>query len=289
MSELEQNPSPQSGGQGVFEGIRGAKSRDPEVTPAPAEREATAQVSEAPSGETAQPTQKTESGDNESEVRLRQRTASLERKLAEMGPWAQVGIALRNDPNGEELLQRLQRGEPILAGSPQDTERGQPAVSPGLSREELTQTLNEREAIKRQIDDLTTMAEERLPHYSKIKKSPQFIGLMDAALAAQWNGSLPLHPDVKEWSDEQASKNYTALALAHEMYLMRNPKVQEAVKEAGKKEERERAGAALAASVSSGTSTSTSGEDRKQTSEEAVKQRMLNARGVGKSFAKAFG
>ena len=288
MSNVEQNPSPQSGGAGVFEGIRGAKSRDPEVTSAETPREQTAQVSETPSGDTTP--QKTESGDNESEVRLRQRTANLERKLAEMGPWAQVGIALRNDPDGAELLARLQRGEAILAGSPQAAEtNGKAAVSPGMSREELRQELNERDAVKRQIDDLTAMAEERLPHYSKIKKSPQFLGIMDAALAATWNGSIPLHEDVKDWTNEQAAKNYTALAFAHEMYIMRNPKVQEAVKEAGKKEERERAGAALAASVSSGTSTSTSSEDRKLTAEETVKQRMLNARGVGKSFAKAFG
>lgn len=292
MSEqVQQNPSTDSTGSGVFEGIRGAKSRDPEVEAHEAEeKEAAAQASEkAPekSGQTEpEPkAQKAEGGDNAREVQARQRIAQLERRLAEMGPWAQLAQALNQDPGGREILEKLQRGEALMAGDPSKQEIADRA---GLSKQELVETLNQRDAINRQITELTELAEDRLPDYKKIRKNPQFVGLMDAAMASVWNGSIPLHPDVSDWQDEQAAKNFTALAFAHEMYLMRNPKVKEAVKQAGKNEERDRTAAKLAASVSSGTTTA-AGEEKRLSPEEQVKFRMLNSKGVGKSFSKAFG
>ena len=62
--------------------------------------------------------------------------------------------------------------------------------------------------------------------------------------------------------------------------------MKEALKAAGKKEADDRNADKLAASsMSSGTSTSAS-DEKTMTTEERIKHSMLNARGVGKSFAK---
>ena len=272
--------------------MRGAKSRDQESESALAAEEETAasasEDSDAPSEASAAGAadagpEKAERVDDEATVQLRQRAALLERRLAEMGPWAQVGLALQNDPEGREMLARLQKGEPLMAGDRQT------AQERGLTRAELDEALNQRDAAKQQIDEITSLAEENLPHYKSMRKSPRFRGFLDATLAAAWNGTLPLSEKVKGWENAQAAKNYTAIEFAHKMYLLENPKVKDAVKEAGRKEAQEKAEAALAGELSSGSSSISSGEGKRLTPEEAVQQRMLNAKGVGKSFAKAFG
>lgn len=284
------NPSTSPTGSGVFESIRGHKSLDVEEDSLEAaDKEAAAQAQqteeETPGQEEAQPEAAAEGkGDSPSEIQARQRMAQLERRLAEMGPWAQLSQALAQDPYGREILERVQKGEPLMAGDRQEMrERIQ---STGVTKQELNDLLNQREAANRQITELTSLAEEKLADYKQIRRNPQFVGLLDAAIAASWNGSIPLHPDSKGM-DEQAARNYTAMAFAHEMYLMRNPKVREALKQAGKNEERDRGAAALAASVSSGTTTA-AGDEKKMTPEQLMKHRMLNARGTGKSFSKAF-
>ena len=157
----------------------------------------------------------------------------------------------------------------------------------GLTRVELDEALNQRDAAKRQIDDITGLAEENLPDYKQVRKSPAYRGMMDAALAAVWNGTVPLEKSVEAWDDVQAARNYTAIAFAYKMYLTQNPKVREAAKEAGRREASEKAASALAGELSSG-GTSTSSGERETTAEEQLIERMVNSRGVGKSFAKAF-
>lgn len=290
MSEKESPSTINDGGKGsgVLDHLKGAKSRDTESESVlTAEEEAAASASTGPDApdelsESPEP-EKAKKSDDDALVQLRQRNARMERQLAEMGPWAQVGLALQNDPQGKEILARIQRGERLSAADQSE------AQDRGLTRAELEEALNQRDAAKAQIDEITRMAEENLPHYKEMRKNPKFRGFVDATLAAAWNGTLPLSEKVADWENQQAAKNYTAIEFAHKMYLMENPKVKEAVKEAGRREAKEKAESALAGELSSGSSSSSSGEGKELTPEEAIQQRMLNARGVGKSFSKAFG
>ena len=289
MSNETSNPSTDAAGsdkQGVFESIRGEKSRDTESDSVlTADKESTARASEeqdAPASKT--PQKAAREGDNETEVALRQRTAKLERQIAEMGPWAQIGVALRQSPGGEDLVNKLQAGESLTTG--EQAQVREASEEAGLTKKELLETLNMRDAAKQQVDEIHSLARENFSDYDKIRKNPQFLGMVDATLGAVWNGSIPLHEKTKDWSDVQAARNYTAIASAHEMYLMRNPKVAEALKKAGKLEADDRNAEKLAASsMSSGTSTSAS-DEKTETATDRIKSAMLNARGTGKSFAK---
>jgi hypothetical protein len=273
----------------VFEGIRGEKSRDPESESVlSAEKDATARASETGEGPPKDKSQKAEGGDNVTEVQLRQRTAKLERQIAEMGPWAQLGVALQQAPGGQQIIAKLQQGQALTAGEQQtleDAQGDQPEERP-LTRAELNEALNMRDAAKTQIDEIHSVAREKFADYDKIRKNPQFLGFMDATLGAVWNGSIPIHEDAKDWTDVQAARNFTAIASAHELYLMRNPKVAAALKEAGRKEADERNAEKLAASSMSSRTSTSSSDEKSMTSEERIKNAMLNARGVGKSFAK---
>jgi hypothetical protein len=269
----------------VFEGIRGEKSRDPESESVlSAEKDATAHASEGQDAPAEGQGQKAEGGDSESEIKLRQRTAKLERQIAEMGPWAQLGVALQQAPGGAEIIGKLQAGQQLTAGEQRQVDAAQEEAP--LTKSQMLETLNMRDAAKTQIEEIHSVARENFADYDKIRKNPQFLGLMDATLGAVWNGSIPIHADAKDWTDVQAARNYTAIASAHEMYLMRNPKVAKALKEAGRKEANDKNAEKLAASsMSSGTSTGSS-DEKSMTSEERIKHSMLNARGTGKSFAK---
>jgi hypothetical protein len=269
----------------VFESIRGEKSRDSESDSVlAAEKDATALASEKGEGPPKDKSQKAEGDDSGREVQLRQRTAKLERQIAEMGPWAQLGVALQQAPGGEQIIAKLQAGQALTAAEEQQVANAQEERP--LTKQEMLETLNMRDAAKTQIEEIHSVAREKFADYDKIRKNPQFLGLMDATLGAVWNGSIPIHEAAADWSDIQAARNFTAIASAHEMYLMRNPKVAKALKEAGKREANDKNAEKLAASsMSSGTSTGSS-DEKSLTSEERIKAAMLNARGVGKSFAK---
>ena len=289
MSNETSNPSTDATGsdkQSVFESIRGEKSRDTESDSVlTADKESAARASEEQDAPASKAPQKAaREGDNETEVALRQRTAKLERQIAEMGPWAQIGVALRQSPGGEDLVNKLQAGESLTTG--EQAQVREASEEAGLTKKELLETLNMRDAAKQQVDEIHSLARENFSDYDKIRKNPQFLGMVDATLGAVWNGSIPLHEKTKNWSDVQAARNYTAIASAHEMYLMRNPKVAEALKKAGKLEADDRNAEKLAASsMSSGTSTSAS-DEKTETATDRIKSAMLNARGTGKSFAK---
>jgi hypothetical protein len=282
MSDDNKNPSSGTSGAGVLDHLKGAKSKDPDLQYEETESAAHESAETKPDGAEA-PKQTAEKG-SDSEVRLRQRAALLERQLAELGPYAQLGIALANDPSGQELVEKIQRGEPVFGAKGREaTEHLQ--ETRGLTRAELADELNRRDAAKRQIDELYSLAGEKLSHFNQIRKNAEFQGFVDASLAATWNGTIPVDPEVADWTDVQAARNFTALKMAHEMYLMRNPKVRDAVKEAGRKEASERAGAVLAGELGSGSTSNSSSQESKLSPEEEVIQRMLNVRGRGKSFS----
>ncbi len=276
-----------SDNRGVFESIRGEKSRDTESAAAlAAEKDTSSQASGTQDAPVDDQPKKAESGDNVTEVQLRQRTAKLERQITEMGPYAQLGVALQQAPGGEAIIEKIKGGQALTAQETQTVEGAASESDAGLTKKELLETLNMRDAAKTQIDEIHSMARENFADYDKIRKNPQYLGMMDANLGAVWNGSIPLHKDTKDWTDVQAARNYTAIASAYEMYVMRNPKVKDALKEAGRKEANDKNAETLAASsMSSGTSTSAS-DEKAMTSEERIKHSMLNAHGVGKSFAK---
>lgn len=257
---------------GVFDHIAGARSRDPdevqEVAPDTGQQAAEPEPSPAVDGGT--------------KIRQNERIAQLERQLGELDGVAQLGIAIIQDPEGKKLAERWQKGEAMFDnGAP-------PAQKPaeaGLSREQLHAELNSREAAARQINELNGLMEEKHPEFKKIRRNQNYAGRLEACLAAVWNGSLPVDPEVTGWADVGMAKNFTAMKESYDWYLKQNPKVLEAAKEAGKLEANARNEAALAGEISSSSGTTkSSGEGPPKTEAEEMIDRMLNASGVGRSF-----
>ena len=275
MNETEQNTPAEN--VGVFDNIKGARSKDPD------------EVQEVASDTEEQPTEAPKPSpdvDGGTKIRQNERIAQLERQLGELDGVAQLGIAIIQDPEGKKLAERWQKGEAMFDnGAPSAQKPAEGTREAGLSREQLHAELNSREAAARQIGELNDLMEEKDPEFKKIRRNQEYAGRLDACLAAVWNGSLPEDPEVSGWADRGMAKNYTAMKEARDWYVKKNPKVLEAAKEAGKLEANARNEAALAGEISSASGTTeSSGEEPPKTEAEQMIDRMLNASGVGRSF-----
>lgn len=264
---------------GVFDHISGARSRDPdvveEVAPEP-----------QPNPEPGQGAKPPEGAGEDHKIRLNARIADLERQLGELDGVAQLGVAIIQDPEGKKLAERWQKGEPLFQGAQQPPGAQPPGQAERpMTKAELHAELNQREASARQLEDLNSLMGEKHPDFKKIRRNQQYVGRLDACLMAAWNGSLPVAEEAVGWADRGMAKNYTAMKEAYEWTLKQNPKVLDAAKEAGKLEASSRAEAALAGEVSSSSGVSkSSSEGPPKTEEEEILDRMLHARGIGKSF-----
>jgi hypothetical protein len=281
---MENPSSGQSGG--VLGHIAGARSRDPDESPdKTAQQPEGAEAIEAD----ASPTVSEGSGEQKTETekvharQLRERISQLEGQLGNLDGFAQLGMAVANTPEGQEVVARWQKGEELFA----KVQKGTPAARTGLTREELAAELDRREAARRNMDDLNELAEDKFPEFKKISKNPKYTQKLNATLVAVWDQSpnaMPVADEAVGWADQSKARNYTAMKEAYEWFLKGNPKVVEAAKEAGRKEADERNQAALAGELSSpGTSTS-KGESKKKTDEDEMIERMMGARGIGRSF-----
>lgn len=274
---------------GVFDHIKGAHSKDPEVSAEEASAKSGASETTEAEPKKVEPT---EGGGVDSEkARMRTRLAQLERQVQQMGPYAQfANEVLKDEKRGKAMLQRWQQGQSIFGEetTPGELTEREEKVMRGMDAQEVVQLLNERDAQKQAMSDLMEEAEESLPNFKKIKKSQKFTKALSGALATVWNDptwyeDAPEH--VLEWSDENKAKNYTAIKQAYQYVLATNPKVMEAAKAAGKAEQKEKDEAALAAASGQSGATSTSKETPQETSEaEDLIKRMVNARGAGRPF-----
>jgi hypothetical protein len=277
------NPS-QEERSGVFEGIRGQKSQDTDVVEE--QQELALETAEPEKPASAGETAKSKEPDVGKTNADKQRIARLERQLAQLGPWAQFGMAVGGDPKGKRIVDKYQRGEPLfeeeVAYLEDQVEKQQEKP---LTREDIRQELDERDAGKALMDELNSMAEEELDGFKKIKRNPKFLEFLDFARQSVWQGRTELDEGVLDWQNEMAAKEMTAIKRAYNLYLADNPKVLEAAKKAGQKQEQERREALQSVPTSEGTTTSSQEEPEETSSEEDLVKRMMNVRGRGKSFA----
>lgn len=280
MTETK-NPSQEEPSGGVFDSIQGAHSRDPDAVEEPAKTETAAPEEPAKAGETAK-----EAGD-ERLGKATQRIAQLERQINQIGPWAQFGMAVGAvKGQGEALVERYQGGQPLFVAEAEgeSTVEEQPKEQP-LTEQRLANVLDQREATRRLMGDLTSMAEEQLPEFKKISRGSEFAEMLDWARNAVWRGGVPLDESVVGWDNDFAAKEYTALKKAYTMRLASDPKVREVADLAMKKQKADREAEAAAVPSLTGTQTTSSQEEPAEATDadESVK-RMLKAGGIGKSF-----
>ena len=275
------NPSQEEPKRGVFDQIQGAKSRDPEVAEDPAKEPEKAEAAEPAKdvGEAAK------SEGDERVGKATQRIAQLERQINQLGPWAQFGMAVGAvKGEGEDMVQRYQQGQQLFTD-----EEGKPVAEPVARPREQAFTredYHQEKAAEHLTGQLTELAEEELPHFRKVSRSQEYAQTLDWATNSAWNGTLPLDESVVGWDNDFAAKQYTAMKKAYKMHLASNPKVLEAAKKAGEKQQKERDAEAAAVPSPTGSSTTTSQEEQgeKTEAEEAV-DKMLKAGGGGRSFA----
>jgi hypothetical protein len=279
-----QNPSQEEPKGAVFDSIQGAKSRDPEVAEEPRQETKTTEPEPAKApGEKA-------TGDDGRLGKALQRAAQLERQINEIGPWAQFGMAVGNDPKGKPLVERYQKGDALF------TEEDSEAVAeveadrarrgePPLTRQELADFMDQREAASRLASEINGMAEDELPEFRKIRRNPRYAELLDFYRQSVWQGRTPIDESVADWDNDYSAKEMTAVKRAYKAYLADNPKVLEAVKKAGEQQARDRAAEAAAVPSSETTTASSQEEPGDKTEADESIERMLKARGRGKSFA----
>lgn len=286
----EQKPSSAEPKQGVFSSIQGARSKDPDAKETPAQESQEA-VTEKP----VQPSQpEVAGGEPQGDTSLSKalrRVAQLERQINQIGPWAQFGMTVGNDPKGKNIVERYQRGEALFITEDdnqaiQDVEdqraqRGEPP----LTRQELAEFMDQREAARNLANEINSMAEERLPEFRKISKNQKFAEMLDWARQSVWRGNTPLDDSVADMDNDYAAKEMTAVIKAYKMYVADNPKVRDAIEKASKKQKADRAAEAAGVPSSMGQTSSSQEEPAEKTEEEDLIDRMVNVRGRGKSFA----
>jgi len=287
----EKSPQTEQKPVGVMDALKGAKSRDLDEPQTPVESQAVAEKEPEPATEPKAP--EVPEVDSDANLKLKQEIARLQRHVSQMGPYAQLGLAVKNDPKGQKAIERWQRGGKIFIESPEHVGDGaepkdaevQERPEKPLTRQDVQELLNVRDAAAKQVETLDEIGRENLEHYDKVKKNRLYVEFLNSNLAAVWRGEMELDEDTYGWTDENLARNYTAVKRSYRQILADNPKVIEAAKEAGKKEQAERAEAALAASGSSGSGTSgSSAEPPAKTPEQELIDRMVNSRGIGKPF-----
>lgn len=281
----ETNPSQEEPKRGVFDAIQGAKSRDSDAVEEPAVEEP---KTTEPTEPVKEPGEAVKPGDEKLGKAL-QRVAQLERKINEdYAPWAQFGMAIASvKGKGEALVKRYQQGQPLFIDEEGDltTEPSTPDEKP-LTRRELADYMQQEKATERVMGELNDMAEKELPKFKELSRSQDFVEMLDWARQAAWRGSLPLDESVADWDNDFAAKEYTALKKAYKMKLASDPKVLDAAKKAGEKQQQERDAEAAAVPSPTGTTTTSSQEEPGERSEaEESVERMLKARGLGKPFS----
>ena len=284
-----QRPSQEEPSRGVFSAIESSRSRDSEIPEETTEKTETTE----PIKPAKEPGEAVEADDEKKQKlsKALQRVAQLERQLNSVGPWAQFGMAIGNDPRGKGIVERYQRGEALFM-----TEDDEQAVSdveeqrsqrgePPLTRRELAEFMDQREAARTLSDEVNSICEEELPEFKKIRRNPRYAEFFDWAQQGVWKGTIPLDESVAEWENEYAAKQKTAAMKAYRMYLADNPKVREVVEKAEKKRKKERAAEEASVPSSEGTTSSSQEEPAEKSDREVMIEAMINAGGKRKKLS----
>ena len=281
----QKSPSQEEPKGGVFDSIRGARSRDPEAVEEPkAAPETTEQ--EQPTQAAGEPAKR---GD-ERLTQASQRIARLERQLNDLGPWAQFGMAVGTDGKGKALVEKYQRGEPLFSADDSEAIAAEDSIrasqgEPPMTRSELANFMDQRDAAKTLATEINSMASEELPEFKKLSRNPKYAEMLDYARQSVWRGTTPMDESVLGWQNDYAAKEMTAVRKAYRMLLADDPKVLEAAKKAGVSQQRERDAELAAVSSSTGTTTTSQEEPGEKSEAEKLIEGMINPRGRGKSFS----
>lgn len=284
----ENTPSQEERRSGVFDNIQGAKSRDLDAAEEPTTQTQTTAPEESANADETEAQELDELTEIKKELsRQKQANAQKDRKLAELGPYAQFGMSVASDEKGKAVVSRYEKGQPLFDEDGQMSYEEKPAANtqPVVTKDELVNILDQREATKELTQELNSIAEENLPDYKKIKRNPKFMDFHAAARSLAWGNKIALDDDVLEWQNDFAAKEYTAMKKAHTMYLADSPKVREAIEKSKELQSKERKKALDSVPSSDGTTTSSQEEPEEATSEEDMNERMMSVRGRGKSFA----
>lgn len=222
-------------------------------------------------------------------IREAQRRQKMESQLAEIDPYARIGLALAKAPGGEAIIEKLRKGEPLTAGETRkvvnaaDTAAGNGSSAPAFDPQQLqtliAQTvgslLDQRELSQRQLTKLVGRAEKELVGFADLKESPAYLGAVDAVRVAVENGSLA--------PPEDEDRHYFIMKSAYNMLLAANPEIARSREEASTAERTTRAEKkALAGSLETAR---TRTEGTKLTREQEENVRLLQRWSVGRRFA----
>ena len=210
----QKSPSQEEPKGGVFDSIRGARSRDPEAVEEPkAAPETTEQ--EQPTQAAGEPAKR---GDEL--TRASQRNAALERQLNEIGPFATFGMTVLNDKRmGKQLRARYERGEPLFteeeigaieAEGGRRASEGESPMTPEDVANVVAERLDQRDAAARLSAELNGIAETELREFKKVSRSPEFMKALAATKTAVWNNAIPIDDDYLGWQNVYAAKEMTA-------------------------------------------------------------------------------
>lgn len=218
-------------------------------------------------------------------TRLRQELAKVKDLNRQATPYVNLALALKNAPGGAEIIEKLQKGEPLTAKQEATLERAG-AASPstsGLTTEQLAQLLDEklitfeqrmfqsREAEK-QMEKLHQRAAKEFPGYEEVRHDPKWKNGLKTVLAM-------IEQEVLEVPEDEPDPYW--FAISHNWRTLMPP-------EAGKvkratKSESERQGAIVKASPKSAAAP----EETELPEEQAFARRPIRRAGVtgfGKSL-----
>ena len=185
------------------------------------EETATSETPEAsPLDESQQREQSPEGTDWRGEnTRLRQRIKKAQDLNREAMPYVQTAMALQATPGGNEIIDKLQKGEPLMATQEKTLEKAQETTgTTGISYEQLQealanqaqnfeQRLSVAEQAKEQMRDLNTWAVEKYPGYEDLRKTPEWKGKLGTILDAIKNQTL-LVPDGEDPYEFAVDQSY---------------------------------------------------------------------------------
>lgn len=287
----EQTPSQEEPKGGVFDSVRQKRSVEIDAETAPETTEP-----KEPAGETPGEAEKSKKPDDRDDLlkqinALRSQKNRLEKKMVEFSSWAQFGQAVYGDKKmGRKIAERFEKGQPLFdtaeeAEAFEEATGADPAERP-LTREELHAELDQRDAGRRLMNALDTVAEDKLKYFKEIKKSSDFAEMLGITQQIVFSGKAEIDDDALEAfpDNEFAAKHFTAIKKAHRLYLADNPKVRAALEEAKKLEDKERKKAASSVPSSKGTTTTSQEEADEPSETDDLIERMVNPGGKRKSF-----
>jgi len=246
------------------------------------------------------------SGDAE-ESRAREEAArfKLERDSARQDlqralPAVQIANAIWKIPGGQQIIEKLQKGEKLTAIQEAKVEGAIEKTSANnsngsvraLTADELDAKLEkfksdvvdtlaaDREAVKN-IETLHTRAATELDGYDEIRKSPKWKTTLAVVMAQIQNGD-----EVVPDGDNDPVKQFDhGIRRTYEILVASDPKFQKAKEEAAQKNANRNAASKLAGSPKPSSASGSKGSNEETPPEIAMYRNLKGTFGVGKSYS----